>query len=231
MGVVTSPLLAQRCFNADGSNPSFSPTNYYCSLMLRRPTDGGIALLQNPVFNLGGYETSGVDFNADWRFALADTGWTSAPGRLSFSTNVNYLESFKIKTLANAPFVDYAGTLGNGQIDPYATARPRWKAISSARYGAGPIEIGLNWRYLGQMEPSSNVATNGDAPDIEAVSYFDLNGQYEVNEKVTLSFGIINLADRAPPVVSTDANGQRSTDPGTYDVIGRRFFAKAKIKF
>jgi outer membrane receptor protein involved in Fe transport len=231
IGTITNLLATQRCFNADGSNPTYSQSNYYCSLISRDHSNGLITLIQNPLFNLGGYKTSGIDVTGDWAFDLDALGLKGNPGRLSISTDINYLISFDIQTVAGGPSVDYAGTILNTQIDPFADAHPHWKATSAVTYTLDPISLSLRWRYIGGMENAANVGTGGKLPPVEAVSYFDLDAGWSINNRLRLLVGIDNLFDRDPPIVNQSVAGGYQTDIYTYDIIGRRFFAQVKAKF
>lgn len=231
VGNITSLLAMQRCFNADGSNPGYDVNNFYCGLISRASTDGDIDVIENPLFNLGGYRTTGVDIGIDWALPLSTLGASATAGELRISSNISYLSSFEIQTLEGAPFFDYAGTIGNTQIDAFATARPEWKGITSLSYRFGPAVVGVNWRYLGEMENAANVGTNGTAPPTAAINYFDLNARYALTDAVELRAGIVNLTDKDPPIVSIDANGQAQTNATTYDIIGRRYFVNLKVRF
>lgn len=231
VGTVTSGLAMQRCFNSDGSNPTLNVDNFYCTLISRDPGDGDPSLVQNPLFNLGGYKTSGVDLSIDWHIPLAEVGLGERSRDLVLSSFINRLDKFEIQTLDGTPFVDYAGTIGNSQIEPYATARPDWKAITTFKYLSGPLDVALRWRYLGRMENSANVGTGGTLPATKSVSYFDLNGGYNFTDDIAVRLGVVNLLNQDPPVTSINSQGIASTDATTYDVIGRRYFVQFNVDF
>ena len=70
---------------------------------------------------------------------------------------------------------------------------------------------------------------------IPAFNYFDFATRFNVNEHFDLTFSVSNLFDKKPPIVgntagSTSANSG-NTFPATYDPLGRRFTAGARIKF
>jgi len=79
---------------------------------------------------------------------------------------------------------------------------------------------------------------NGKSVDfnhIPAYSLFDFTTRFNVNEHFDLTFTVDNIFDKKPPVVgntagSTSANSG-NTFPATYDPLGRRFTAGARIKF
>jgi iron complex outermembrane receptor protein len=70
---------------------------------------------------------------------------------------------------------------------------------------------------------------------IGARNYFDFTGRFNVNEHFTLTFTVFNLFDKKPPfvgnTVGTTSQNSGDTFPSTYDPLGRRFAASARIKF
>ena len=61
--------------------------------------------------------------------------------------------------------------------------------------------------------------------------YFDAAVTAEVMEEVELFGGIDNLFDNQPPILGTAISADTNTDPSLYDVVGRRFFMGARLKF
>lgn len=231
IGYITSTTALQKCFNADGSNPSYSNSNYFCSLITRDAGSGQLTMVQNPLLNLGGYKTRGIDFALNWTVPLEGLGMPADAGRLTFNSTANYLDRFQIQTLPGAKFAEFAGTLGNTQIDAFATAHPTWKATTSLRYDLGQAGLTLKWRYIDGMENASNVGTNGTAPPISSVNYFDAQFDFKIGEDFSLNGGVLNLTDRKPPRVNTTPVGVLYTDVSTYDLVGRRFYLGIKSKF
>ena len=70
---------------------------------------------------------------------------------------------------------------------------------------------------------------------IHPFSYFDFATRFNVNEHFEITFTVTNLFDKQPPVVGntigTTAFDSGNTYPSTYDPLGRRFTAGARIKF
>jgi outer membrane receptor protein involved in Fe transport len=61
------------------------------------------------------------------------------------------------------------------------------------------------------------------------------SSRFNVNENFDLTLTVMNLFDKKPPIVggtigSTTFNGG-NTYPSTYDALGRRFAAGARVKF
>lgn len=230
IGQVTNTVAVTQCFSQT-VNPGFSNSNYYCGLISRDPSTGQAVNIGNPLLNLGGYSTSGIDFQSDWSLSLDDIGLSPAAGRISLGLVVSYLDTFRIQTLPTSPELEYAGTIGNTQIDFFATAHPEWKGSATAGWRVGPVQSALKWRYMGAMNNANNVGTGGVAAGVEAVSYFDLDVAWDVSETLQLRAGAVNLTDREPPVLNTSLIGLFRSDPYTYDMAGRRFYVSLKARF
>ncbi|OJU22463.1 MULTISPECIES: TonB-dependent receptor [unclassified Sphingomonas] len=230
LGNISGPLAVQRCFNADGSNPTYDPNNQFCQLISRESATGQIGGISNPRLNLGGYRTAGIDIAASWPIPLSELGLKS--GTVTLGTDLSYLDKFEIQTLPGAAFLDYAGTIQNTQIDLFSSARPRWKATSSLRYSGEAFDLGLRWRYIGPMNNSGNVGVAKPAlPHTASVSYFDLDFGVKVAGNFELRGGVTNLFDRTPPISVLSPVGAYTIDLNTYDIVGRRMFIGFKAKF
>jgi outer membrane receptor protein involved in Fe transport len=227
IGYVTAAVSFQRCFNADGSsNTAYDPLNPGCRNILRT-SGGGLTAAIEPLQNLSGYRTSGVDFQLDWRVDLDDVGLGSGTGALVLNSVVGYLDSYRIQTISPGAFVDYAGTIGNGQIDPFAISHPRWKSTSTLTYARDRSSIGLRWRYIDRQTNSNNVGTQLQAPGVASRSYYDVLFKFAAGPAFELHGGVINLMNTKPPVWI----GNGAVDSSTYDIIGTRFFIGATAKF
>jgi outer membrane receptor protein involved in Fe transport len=110
-------------------------------------------------------------------------------------------------------------------------------------YSVGPATIGLQWQHKPSIK-SASAATNTTTNVAGAPAYdlFNLTGQVDVLENVSIRFGIDNLFDKAPPYVGYflddvlgDGTGRfgRAASPynaGQYDVLGRRFYVGVKVR-
>lgn len=228
IGSVTTQVALNKCFNFDGSNPTYSPTDFYCRLVDRSSLNGLIDSVDNPALNLGGFRTSGIDVQLDWRFGLDAIGLGAKAGELHLNTIVNYLDKFEISTLPGAPYINYAGTNGNSQIDPLSLSKPRWKLTGALGYSVGAFQITGRYRYIDAQDNAVNAGTAGTIRGVEAVSYFDLDTKVTVNDGLEFRAGIINLFDRQPPQFGQEIG---TTDVTTYDVEGRRFYLAARMTF
>jgi iron complex outermembrane receptor protein len=70
---------------------------------------------------------------------------------------------------------------------------------------------------------------------IPSYNYFDLAMRFSLNEHLDLTFTVQNLLNKLPPIVgstigSTTFNSG-NTYPSTYDALGRRYAASARLRF
>lgn len=230
IGLITSNLALDRCFNP-ATNPDFVSANTYCQLITRDPTSGQLTQIVTPELNLSTYSTDGVDIQVDWRAGLDAFGLDPRWGAISLNTVVSYLHSFKIQAIAGAPNLDYAGTIGNAQIDPFADAHPKWKANTTLGWQIADVAANLHWRYIDAMSNASNVGTTGKATGVDSINYFDVDGVWHVNSKIDLRAGMINLLDKKPPTLNSNVTGLLASDPFTYDFLGRRVFVAIRARF
>jgi iron complex outermembrane receptor protein len=221
IGRVTSQVALQQCFNFGGQNPTLDPANFYCSL-INRDAGGLLSFINEPLFNLGSYTTAGFDFQLDAAIGAGRLG------TLALNSVISYVTDYKIQTLATDPTFDYAGTIGNIQIDGYSQAHPAWKHTTTLSLGGQTGGLSLRWRFIDKMSNSANVGVaNGSATGVPAVSYFDLITRLKVDDRMEFRFGVTNLTDKQPP----EFGGPASTDTSTYDLIGRRYFFGVTKRF
>ena len=149
-------------------------------------------------------------------------------GRIFLNSALTYAINYKIQSTSSDPVLDYAGTVGNAQIDGFSSTHPAWKHVTTLGLARDNGSLSLRWRFIGHQDNSA-IVTNSDsnAEGVPAVSYFDLIGRVNVAEQFELRAGINNLFDKQPP----EFGGSSVTPTSTYDVIGRRFFVGATTRF
>ncbi len=229
VGPLSIAQAFQFCFNSGGNNPSYDPSNYYCSLITRNGASGVPLNPTQPLLNLGTYNVQGIDFQFDWRFGLDSLGIGGDSGTIALNTAVSYLDKFEIQALPGAATYDYAGSIGVGVETTAGTAHPRWKAITSLNYTLGQANIGFRWRFIDSMINSAKVVTPASTTrGVDAYNVFDLNARFDVDDSTQFRMGATNLFNRKPPQVG-DTEG--NYDAQNYDVIGRYFFIGATKKF
>jgi len=221
---VSAQAAYDFCFNANGtSNPSYDPTYLYCRALGRdqTPGSGGITTLVNVQFqNQGAVRTDGIDFQLDLSFRLG-------PGRFRINSLTNNIRSFTIQIVPGAPKLQYAGFSGGGfgQQGAYFD----WKFFNTFTYEIGPATFGLRWQRLNDVRNVAKVtAPTSTLPDIKPYNLVDLFGNVAVKNNLTFRWGVTNLFDQEQPVTGATLG---TTDPYDYDIIGRRFFVGATVKF
>ena len=96
----------------------------------------------------------------------------------------------------------------------------------------------LDDEYISGLDADTfcNCGSDGNQPDgsyiqnIDSQTYFDLVGSYTFSQAgLTLSGGITNLGDKAPPFIEVGFNA--ATDPATYRLFGRGYYVRLAYKF
>ncbi|WP_278405195.1 TonB-dependent receptor [Pseudoalteromonas ruthenica] len=171
----------------------------------------------NQLQNIGSEQTSGYDINLAYTFEAAGLNW-----RTSLDTTV--LDEYVVEV--DGTITDYAGliTAGNGGF-------AELKSNFTLNIAGDNWDMQYQARYIDGMDSQNCLADPAAcyAPTTPSVTYHDLSGSYIVSDMVTLTGGVNNLFDKKPPYYS--GNTDSNTDPYTYDVLGRRFFAGVNVKF
>lgn len=227
---VSAVTTLNKCYNLDGSNPSYGPSSIFCSQVTRDPTTGFITFVATPYLNLGGLKTSGFDVQADWKINLGDT--LGLPGKLHLNTVVNFLSSYKVQFQPAGAFIEYKGTIDGTQAavtPPTGLPLPKWKSFTNVAYSYGPATLAVRWRHLPKMKDVTSVTRPANpAAGVPSYDIFDANIALDLLKKYRMVFGVTNIFDKDPPIVG-GVLGQ--TQPGTYDIIGRSFFASLTARF
>ncbi len=214
ISVVPGLTTLSKCYNLDGSNPSYDNSNTFCQL-LNRDSNGLLQIIQTPYLNLGMLSTAGIDLDFSWRPSLDAMGMDVA-GNMFLRTNVSYTDSFEIQTIEGDPTVDYVHTVSVGN------SHPRWKSMMDLGYQNDAFSVGVRWRYLEGMADVTTITTPATPqPGTETYNTYDLYGTFSPSEKVKIRAGISNVTDELAVRVSSS---QWSTDPALYDPTGRQYY-------
>lgn len=228
ISVVPGLTTLSKCYNLDGSNPSYSPTNSFCALISRDPTTGQLVLVQSPYENLGGLKTDGIDFQFNWAFRLADIHGVHVPGMLSLASGIGWDRNQEVQTLPGTPWADYAGTNTlNAGADSVSGSFPKWKAITTVSYSLEKVTAGLRWRYQDAMSDVSSV-TSPKSPGFGVAPYnlYDFFATWNVSDSLQLRGGVNNLMNHGIVAVSSSQFG---SDPAVFDQIGRAYYVGVRM--
>lgn len=205
----------------------------YCgSDIIRRNSFGEIDSFSDLYTNSGGLLNAGIDVEVDYTVPLGTT-FFGEESRLSFDLKGSYLTKSKIQTVVGIPstLVDCQGKFGVLQC---GVPTPKWRHTFRTTLDTGPVTMSLLWRYIGKATDDDPSIVYG-SETLKAQNYFDLTGQVEATDNITLTAGVTNLFDKKPPLSASQQNGgngeQSNTYPTLYDVLGRSFFMRAKLKF
>jgi outer membrane receptor protein involved in Fe transport len=218
--IVSTPrqFTLESCYS--GSNPTF------CQFITRRPaatgnnSAGSLQYIDTAVSNSGGLATEGVDLTAAWNDRVG-------PGRLSTKVSYTYVKKGYTVPLPGADQDPFAGELG----------APKNKALFDIGYKWNQLSLSATMTYIGRSSLDNTFLSGFDLPansiKIGSRTYTDLQASYSLMKSTELYFGMNNAFNqKAPPIITGlpgDSTGTE-TDAGTYDPIGRRWYAGIRVK-
>ena len=229
---LTSQIAYSQCLNSNGiSNPTYSDTNFYCTLISRNTT-GATNTVNAEYVNIGFIKTSGIDFAFDWRANLSDMGLAGVPGAMTVNLSLNDLRNYTVQVAPGDTPVNYKGSTG---FDVNSGVQFSWKSLLTLGYALDRADVSLRWRFLPSVENVARLLSPGaDVANTASNSEFDLSANYHVTDNVAVRAGIQNLLNKDPPLVGVSPTNSEAgvTDPsGVYDELGRRFYVGVQAKF
>lgn len=213
IGSIVPSTVVSQCYS---SNPSSA---LFCSLISRSP-GGQLLAVNTQIFNVASENVRGLDVQMR-------AGGEIGPGRLNFSAN--YAHLFK---RTRTDFAGVAPTILTGRIDA-----PRDQFNATVAYDVGAFEIGYTARVLGSALKGTSAANLADPNNrIPTFWYHDLRLSIEANDRFTIDFGVKNLGNKKPPIVTEFSNSGLVgsggiTAGGIYDVRGRFFYTQVGVRF
>jgi iron complex outermembrane receptor protein len=212
-------FILNQCYG--GGNASF------CNFVTRRPTAigansaGSIEFLDAGVTNSGGEFAEGIDLTVGFNTPIG-------PGKFNAQLSYTHLLDHYVIPLPDEDKDQLSGEVGDSDD----------KAYLSLGYNIGKFGGTLQTTYI-----SSAVLDDGflAAYDLEPGSvgipsalYLDAQFTWSPGDAYQVFLGVNNLTDEEPPLVISGLPGDvtgTETDAGTYDAIGRRYYAGIRIKF
>lgn len=229
IGTLSPSTALNKCFNGDGSNPTYAITSPFCSAVVRSNQTGQIINAVQTLQNLGAYRLNGVDTTLDWRIGAADVGLPSKFGSVLLSSTISYLGYFGVQPTSTSAFQNYAGTMGSNNAAGANAAYPTWKWLDSITYEVGDYSLAFRWEHVSaSKDPSTVTNPASTTPGAKTYDVFGLTGRAKLFSRYELRAGINNLFDRNPP---TEGGLRGFTNNGAYDVIGRTYFVGLKAAF
>jgi iron complex outermembrane recepter protein len=198
-----------------------------CQFVTRRPNPvgpnsaGSIEFLDADITNTGGEFAEGVDLTAAYSQPLG-TGKFAA--RLSYT---HVLEHYQIPL--DGGDRDYlAGEVGDSEDRAYLTLQ----------YSLGKFGATLQTTWLSSADLDDQFLAAFDLPrgsvSVPSATYVDAQVTFSPADQYEIYAGANNLLDEDPPPIISglpaDVTGTE-TDAGTYDPIGRRWYAGVRMRF
>lgn len=225
-------------------------TNAVCQPFVGiRNADGAITVDAPPfvgLLNAAALEVSGVDVLVNYNTSLGFSLMGEGDSRLNFNFNGTWTESNNFTPVTGLPTqFECAGRFGQNCGQP--TASFKW--ASRLSLVDGPLTASVRWTHLSGVDdndPDTNFADFNGVERISAYDLIDLTLAFDVNENVTLAFGVNNLFDTLPgtpqfngievsnrpnSLLLGDNQEQANTYPSVYNVLGRDFFASIAFSF
>lgn len=214
-----------------------------CGFITRRPaaigvnSAGSLSYIDSAVSNSGGLSTEGIDVTGSW---VDNVG----PGRLNARVAYTYVKSNDTRALPNAEIDPSAGEVG--------AAKHKSSIILGYRIGAFNLVSNtqtisrscIDDQYLANLRTAPDVPASPGVPavpgpkaaacsaSVKAKVYNDFQLSYQLKKQVELYVGLDNAFDTKAPLIPSGVPGNNTgveTNAGSYDPIGRRWYAGVRV--
>ena len=168
--------------------------------------------------NLGIVTTDGIDINTSWNRTV-NWGWASG---ISFDTQITMLNSYQ-EQFPITGIRDREGTIRNERV------YPELKLNTFLTFEADDWSFTWGTRYISSMDDYLRPANLTDDAVAESIWYQDIFVNLDFFDSFDIVIGLDNVTDEDPPRFHSSFNAE--TEPGYYDVIGRRAFLNVSYTF
>lgn len=195
------------CYNTPGlAHPFCDASNF-----TRNSVTGEVDFLSSQPVNAANERVTGIDLGGLYEFDIANFKSTA-------SLDVSYLDRYDVRPFPGADVIEYAGKITGGR-GSYA----KWRAFTSLTMEQDAWSGSYSVQYIGSADDIN--AAPGDIGDhAPSLTYHNVQLKYSPTKSFNVALGIDNLYDKKAPFIQsyTDAN----TDTMTYDLLGRRWYAR-----
>lgn len=206
----------------------------FCSIgIIRDPLTGslngdpGVGIFRANA-NTANQSTEGVDLAISYTLDTDFAGGSS----FHFDYRSNFLLEQAFQGSIIAPVTECKGLYGNTCGDPDAKYRHNFRTTWVGF--EDQLTLSVLWRYLTGVDYDL-VGSTDAVTHVDAYSYFDFSGNWQMNDKINIRFGVSNVFDKLPPILGSDqgasAVNSANTFPNIYDAIGRYIFTGVKVTF
>lgn len=185
--------------------------------------------------NIGRQENQGIDYDFLWRGKLLDGKWTA---RLA---GTRLLESRYTTPGTNDQWETSLDQFGSNDAVSFKNV-----IKTSFTYEHGKFSHTLSANYRNGYKDKEHTADNcavaspdyatgdclGVQLNVKEYTTFDWQSQYKLLSNLDLTFGIINLTDKEPPLsLRNTGSHQLGYDPRYASPVGRTFYLQGQYKF
>jgi iron complex outermembrane recepter protein len=195
--------------------------------------------------NFGSLTTRGVDVKMNYRLPIDNFG------SVLFNLEGTRLINLGTQPLTGGPSYDCAGYFGPTCGAPNA----KWRHVFNTTWATpwSGFDLTARWRFLSgsdteQISSNPQLANNGLplTQHIKPYSYLDLSADVALYKMFRVQVGVNNVLDKDPPIIDSGGGGfvsncptitpngsscNGNTWPGTFDSLGRFFFARVTAQF
>ena len=209
-------------FYLSACSASGDPFSDACQRISRNQGTGQIDAINTSIANQGTLKTSGVDASVNFVVPFSDLG-VGLPGRLRLQGLGSWLDKYDFNG------TDFAGTGGGG----IGGTLPEYKSTLTVAYDSPSFTAQMRWNYQTSVQDTALCAVGTDcAPDIKALSYFDLSLRKRIGNNFELTGIVQNLfnAKARKSVAGYFAEGGTDVSYYTPVILGRYFTLSGKVK-
>jgi iron complex outermembrane receptor protein len=175
-------------------------TNYaqYKSLFVRN-ADNSLAYIDNTTMNLGGQIAAGVDVSTSYQFP------STSFGRFRIGLEGTYLTRFDNQLVPDGPWLSNVGQFGwasNGTTNSQPIITYRWKHNLTLSWQYGDWNATLANQFNSKYRDQNTAVTSQYYRDITSFSLWNATTSVKLGKQVTITAGINNLFDKAPPLTN-----------------------------
>ena len=200
------------CYNTPGLAHEFCSPEHFT----RSPLSGDVNFLSAQPVNTGLETVSGVDLGLTYDFEIMEL-----PTRFDFKVTV--LNEYEIVPFDGASPIVMDGHIGGGN-----GGYSKYRSYVSLNIGGDRWRGNYSVQMIGEGD-DFNAEPPAIGAEIDRVLYHYAQASYDLSDSAEVSFGIDNIFDEEAPYVAswTDAN----TDTMTYDLMGRRAYARLTYRW
>ena len=221
----------------------------FCSAIHRDP-NGSLfrtnqGFITDTIVNFGSLTTRGVDAKINYRLSIDNFG------SVLFNLEGTRLINLGTQPLTGGPAYDCAGYFGTTCGAPNA----KWRHVFNTTWATpwSGFDLTARWRFLSGTD-SEQISPNPQllgpnlplTQHIKPYNYFDLSADISLYKMFKFQVGVNNVLDKDPPIIASGGGGFASdcptitpngsscngnTFPGTFDSLGRFFFARVTAQF